>query len=276
MSRITGQRGSFLQPVRYGRNEAGEWSVMNYEGTRDEIYDQAYDANMFKGAMWEVEQGFSGAKDHLTVHLPYHYASFPNLDVTTVWELTAELIEKDLLELDVNEFDFPAGSPFLTLTFTEKGFVREMLEKQTASSWASTVEEWETNAAFAGDVFDETRAKKVYRIMSAGMKAMRVPAVRLRRTQIVNDGWGVKASVDDAKKLFSTTTMKSERFGMPGDLLFQLPDKAQPTVFADGIDKRWGWYCHYPSVRQTAVIKWTVQQEWEWGLWIKDAYGDPI
>lgn len=271
--RICGVPGAYEQPVRYGRNESGEWSVLTYEGTRAEIYDQAYAWNSEKGAMWEVEHGFSGAKDKLTVHIPWNYANLPYLDVTTEWELFAETTEKDLLELDPSEFAFPAGSPFLLLTILEKSFIRDALD--SPATWDSLVQDYDDLALTTGTTFDLTRATEVYRLMKAGFKQMRVAVPRLRRTQIVNDQYQIKASITNVGKLIKTDSLTT-LYELPSDILFSLPNKAQPTSFVDGIAKRFGWYVHYPTVRQAAMIKWQVVQEWEYGLWNYSAYGEPL
>jgi len=273
MSKINGQLGAFEQPHRYGRNESGDWSVITYEGTRDEIYDQAYAWNGQKGAIWQVEHSFTGGKDRLTVHIPWNYANFPYLDVTTEWELFAETVEKDLLELDPNEMNFPADSPLLALSYLDKSFIREALD--APSTLSDLVDSYQTEAGISGEDFSPTVAKKVFYMMQSGFKQMRVSVPKLRKTTIVNSQTEIKAGITNVGKLVTPATLTSV-YELPSDLLFNLPNNAQPASFADKIEKRYGWFCHYPTVRQAALIKWHMVQEFEYGLWNYAAYGNPV
>ena len=110
---------------------------------------------------------------------------------------------------------------------------------------------------------------KAYLLKVAKVSSIRIFAPVLRRTKTVRRDYSIQDSLTNVGKVILQENMRSTE-GVPGILLFNLASGSNPTR-DDGLEMKYGWLKKYPTISQT-VGGWSIQQEWEFGLWSTDLY----
>jgi len=235
---ITGSKGAYLQPQRFGINESGGYAILTWEGTANEVKSNI-PAILSMGGLYDYQDSFSGAKCQLTARFPL----LPGVQETPIdtWEFFAAVVEKDVLEAD--------NSIINGLSETEKRQIRTIIQDPSAG----------TPAPLGG-----TNANKIYQLMLTGLRAIRVNAPTLRHTQTVSNNWTVKASFANVSRLISTASLIATE-AVPSAILFNLP-----TDVSVRAGFQYAWMKNHPTVRASAFQKMQIEQEWQYGLWPVD------
>ena len=248
---INGQKGAYKQPLRYGRSEAGNWSEISFEGTKQEIQAGILVVEQ-AGGTWTIEESYSGAKDRLTARFPFNAnTGDPNGDVEDRWEFFAGATEKDMFMADVPRIE--------AIDVDTRRALKAAMENPPR--WDDAIQ-----PIFLGD------AGILWKHIVDGLRAVREMAPTLRHSQTVSSRWVIKASFANVKKIISTATMKTLE-PIPPDILFELPDDQSNRK---NPPSNWGWYKLHPTVRSSAGKRTTIEQEWEYGLWAEIVHGKPI
>ena len=300
MSKITGNTGAFQQPYEVHRSESGVRTTVPYESTDpQQILAWQLSASL-AGLPYDVK--FSYGKGRIDVHYPYDpydSTTSPTTDVVNLWELFAQKVEKDILEVDLSI----SGQNGLGVISAADAFLIK-----TAMSYAESgipVDAgWFTEPVDPNDLRDEdgdpdttngtpsalTDASgqpvdaavnpggcySALCLMLRGTRSHPVLAPCLRHTQTVNAQYAIQASLTNVGYVFSTGRLQSEE-GVPNGLLFNLPAfSAPPQYVQTSGDLQYGWYKDFPTVRQIAHTKWNIEQEWQYGLYAVRLYGLPL
>lgn len=110
-------------------------------------------------------------------------------------------------------------------------------------------------------------AQTLYQLMLSGVRSYRINQPTLRVSKIVSGSYGVQASLSNVGRIISTNTLSIQE-SIPNTILFELPNyTSSKTGFS------FGWYKKFPTVQQSGGNRWSVSQEWEYGLWVPFLYG---
>jgi hypothetical protein len=172
--------------------------------------------------------------------------SSPNEALNDVWELQPNMVEKDFFDADISLVN--------SLSNADMKKVKDAIEKLTGDQ----------SASFTGN------SLKCYKLLSAGVKSIRTFAPVLRHNQTFRRDYTVRASLTNVGSVITNASLSSIE-GVPETLLFNLPTNSNPSR-TDGVGLGYGWLKKYPTISQVAGGKWSIQQEWEWGLWSVDLY----
>ena len=234
---ITGQTGAHEQPQRYGWDESGPYLVRTWHGTRAEIVAQ-YVICIAAGATGEVKQGIGTDILEARYSEPTTGPGSPETVINT-WEFFANVIEKDVLQADLATIN--------AISDADRNTIQKWTDPDNEPSLSGT-------------------AQTVYRLMSKGVKSVRVNQPVLRHTQTVGDSYSVKASLTNVGKVYTTAQLQSAE-DLPSDVLFNLPsDTSNHTGMV------YGWLKMHPTVRLAARQKTQIEQEWEYGLYSTTLY----
>jgi hypothetical protein len=244
---ITGNRGAFPQPNRWGRNETGNWSEVSYEGTKPEIFLLAAAYGATEGIAYEVTEQFG--KWRLDVRLPWSVNGIdPKTDRVDNWEFFAQHAEKDLLESEVEN-----PTKIGTLTPDQVRSIRHFLDNPGEDPTQPSATEGVS--PLAGNALD------VYQLMLKGVKNFPVEVPTLRHTITTSNQYAVPYALTNVRRIISSSTLISAE-SIPSAVLFTLP-------FEVSADSRfaYGWYKQFPTIQQIALLKWQIVQEYQYGLW---------
>lgn len=164
-----------------------------------------------------------------------------------IWELSAGVIEKDILRAD------------LTIITGLSSANKELLRKAIDGTALTPTEQatLSVNAAL------------IYSDVKEGIRAIRFNFPTLSVTKIVSNSYQVKASLTNVGRLISTSTLSFQE-SIPSSILFNLPDL---TPASGTVNKAYGWYKSYPTVTVSGRNKFSVRQEWEYDIWTTTLYG---
>ena len=258
--RINGRRAATMQPVRYGTNESGAYSIIPYEGTTREI--QSIAAQWAgTGAYYEVTQMPGGlAKLEVRLNWLFNQGNTAVEVPQDTWELDPKETEKDLLEAD---FQNPG-----TVAILSKDD-RQAVAKALTDNIGPT----EINGDYFKDFADPATAKSVFMLMHAGVRAMPFEASVIKRNRTVSSQYAVKTSYTNVGRLLSSATFQSLE-GVPSSLLFNLPTLPDPAQYIETPgDLQYAWRKTRPSVQKIALGKWQITQNWQFGLWAVKLHG---
>lgn len=253
---INGVKGAFEQPIRFGYNDSGPYTIRSWRGDFAAISQLVPQLNA-AGGLWEIKDTHT----HTNVELECRFASEPgqNPDVEVPvdeWEFFAQKIEKDILESDIA--------------------LVSNLSNQDKQNIRNAIQDPGSLQDFQNPTFEQTtEGTLVYSLMVAGVKSVRVNAPTLRHTMTVSNSYPVKATLDRVGKIIPTASMASLE-GIPASVLFILPDDTSTRINGEGNytgpTLRYGWYKNHPTVRGGPYHKSQIEQEWEYGLWPVDIY----
>jgi hypothetical protein len=232
---ITGVKGAYQQPQRLGFAESGEYAILTWEGTRNEVLANIPGITAM-GGFWDFEDSFSGAKCKLTGR----FAALPGQQEIPIdtWEFFAGEAEKDILEAD--------NAAVNGISDDEKRKIRDAIQNPVPGQSPSLV---------------NANAINLYLLMLSGVRSVRVVTPTLRHTQTVSNNWTIPASRANVGRIISTASMVSLE-AIPSDILFGLPNFVSTRT---GLT--YGWLKLDPTIRSAARQKTQIEQEWRYGLW---------
>ncbi len=244
MATINGQKGAYAQPIVYGRDGNGRYTIKKFAGTRSEIQQLIPQVEQ-GGATWTINESVSGANDVMEARFPVDLISvtIPEAPIND-WEYFSGKSQKDLLEADV---------PIINaLTENEKiGLAQYMADPGPDTTPARTP---------ASD-YD-----KLFKQVQRGLKSAQVRTPTLRHTQTVSNTYAIQVSFANVGRLLSTASLISLE-GVPTDLLFNLPTGTTTIE-----DAAYSWLKGDPTVRIAAGRRIQIEQEWEYDLWSTIVY----
>jgi hypothetical protein len=262
MSTLTGSKGAFYQPATWGRNEAGNYSLWTYHGTKDEVYAAAAAYANVVGLIYEVKESFG--MHRLDVRFPWNMQGIdPRTDIVENWELFANTVEADILSTQI-----PSG--------VMKGMTAEQIAKirfyLSDPPDPSDPVNYPTQAKFVLDSGgDGLEAYTVWLRMKKGVLNFPVEAPVLRHTITTSNQYAIGASFINVRRLITTASLYSVELA-PANYLFNLPIDPAP----DDPLLHYGWRKLFPTVQQIALLKWQIVQEYHYGLWDLTFWQAPI
>jgi len=246
---VNGTSGAYLQPAEFGIDSTGFFWVARFEGTRAQM-KALIPGIALSGGLYNYRESFTGGKDQLEVR----YANQPgNIEQPqTVWEIRYNPVEKDILR-SVAARD---------LTSDEKAQLKEYMADPSFGN---------APAVDSGSVMEQ-----FLEIIKSGETSVLEFAPTLTRTITIGSQSQVQASQERVGKIIRTASMFGLE-GFPNDLVFTLPNDADPVPDSDDVRiLRYGWMKEGPSVTRIAFQKTSIQQNWIYGLWPQSVYGIPF
>jgi len=241
MAIINGIKGAYLQPVEYGEDQSGAYTIVRAQGTRNEI-KQLIPQLRVMHATWTIKEGYTAGADMLEARVPAPTISITEPEVPVDdWETFGEEVEKDILESDIAGID--------GLEDKEKKFLRSCIDNGIDPNAPTRV-----TSSLGIDLYNH---------IVLGVKSVRIVVPHLRHTRTVSQAWTVPAALTNVGRIISTGTLITSE-GVPTNLLFGLPNG---TPNRDTTIWRYGWYKKYPTVRIAGGRRVQLEQEWEYGLW---------
>jgi hypothetical protein len=290
---INGWLGAFAQPGHWGRNESGNFWIQAWEGDYNSIQLLAENVASVLGLVYEVTESFG--KFRIEVHYPW--SNLPNAaqtDMVVKWELFSATSEKDLLEAQVE-----VPNLIGTLTQDQIRQIRHfVLDKPTTlqtdpNNSALTLPSLQpiVDADFlpplvpAADLFGMTtnatnaaQAVIVYNLMMRGVTSHPVEQPILRRTMITSQHYAVALALVNVRKIISTASLISLE-NISSESLFYNPGNGQlllPNDVSTYPNLAYGWYKGFPTVQEIALLKYSIVQEWKYGLWTTLVWNTPL
>lgn len=266
---ITGYKGAFQQPGRWGRNESGNYQTLYYEGSKQEVYNLAANVAQTIGLAYEVLESFG--KFRLEIYFPWTVNGIdPRTDYTEKWELFAQHVEKDLLTARAHT----AAVANLTVS-----------QVQTIRFWVQNPPDPKTGPFPVPSDFQKgtppesinsaLNAFAVYNLMAQGVTSFPIDAPTLRRTITTSNQYATAYALDKVGVIMSTNYIRNV-YDVPYNLLFNLPNDTWTDPNPNSPTLVYGWYKKYPVIQMVALLKWSIVQEWEYGLWSTLLYGNPL
>lgn len=282
----------FQEGYSYGRNDSGPFQIWITEGRNADV---DADALNFHNSSWTYTvTRKKGGISRMEAHAGWKGDGGQNYTtevLENIWELDPQEIEKGLIDAD-----FPNGS-LNSISRDTRHAIKQMLNDDGGSwsadsmDFAGTDITWifddglaSTNTADTIHLpsADYATAYSLYLFMKDGISAFPMDASVIRHTQLVSNRYTVKASFDRVGQIISSVSMTSIE-GTPADLLFGVPESpgrgagGTPLTFIEEAgDLQYGWKKARPAVTRLALFKWRIVQHWQFGLWAKKLYGDPI
>jgi hypothetical protein len=256
---ITGNQQPQLQPLQFGKNDTGNYSIVSYEAAnKAECAALVSILGVQQGINYEITESFG--KSRLTIHYPYSlYGVNPATDAVELWEFFAQHAEKDLLEASV-ESDIIS-----TLSINNIVQIRLMLQSPTLDVNGNPNV---TTADFSDG--NPTNAVAVYQLMMAGVRSYPIEQPVLRHSLTTSNQYALRRSLANVRQILSTSTLVALN-NIPNALLFNLPyDYSNNSALA------YGWYQMFPNIQEIALLKWQISQEWQYGLWSTLIWGNPL
>jgi len=227
--------------------KSGHFTVIPWTGTQAQVEAKrielvnsgAYtsvDVRQIGGGVWEVK----GRTDSQT---DGNNNPQPQLSVVDTWELTANRVEKDILDSSVTSD--------LGIADADIKKLRDYLEGKKA---------FDTDAWDGGG----GNAQSLYVLLKNGVKSFTVSQPVLRKTQSVSSGYVLGNSLTNVEAIYTTASLRSSE-AIPASISNNLPNSS--TVTYNGLSFRYGWLKHYPTITDAVDARIQLQQEFEWGLW---------
>lgn len=246
---INGTKGAYLQPKVIGWSESGEFVILTWQGTRDEIANLAAGI-VASGGLFDLQESFSGAADKIVARFAVQQgtAEQPVND----WEIFYQEVEKDLLECDL--------APVNAMDAATKKAIRDSIDG--TSNTSPTI-----LASIPGAI-------AIYSCMVAGQTSKILEAPVLRHTVTCSKFYSLTGYAANAGKIFSGATLVSQETPWQ-QVIDQMPSDTDP-VMADGRTVHYGWLKKRPTVRVSLHQKTQLVQEFHYGLWDQTAYSVPL
>lgn len=256
---INGRRSAVIQPIHYGTNESGAFTIIPYEGTAREIQQIA--AQWAAVGAYHDVQLLPGGLAKLEVRLNWLFNSGNTAVEQPIetWELEAKETEKDLLDAD-----FLNPGTLSSLSKNDRQLVAKAIGDNVGPDGLG-------EALSGADDF--ATAASFFTLMRAGVRSMPMEASSIRRSRVVSNRYAVKASYLNVGRLLSTATFQSLE-SVPSNLLFELPATPSPQQFLETPgDLQYAWRKSRPDIQQIALGKWQIIQRWQFGLWAVKMHG---
>jgi len=168
-----------------------------------------------------------------------------------VWELTANVAEKDLLQAPTTVLDAVIADADDTkrLRDLQKGNLR--FEALTSAD------------------FNLAASWRIAKLIEQGVQAVQVYQPILRHTQSVGNYYVVPWSLRNVGLILSTSVLLRDE-PVPASLANNIP--ASTTVNRDSVYYVYGWLKTHPTINYSPYQRIQIVQEWQWGLWASDIY----
>ena len=261
-----------MQPGHWGRNDAGNFQIWVFEGTKNEIQATAFQFSTIAGLSYSVQEGFG--KSRLEVVFPWNQDNLvpPATDKIEKWEYFTNTVEKDWLSAET-----PSGLSEQLTTIQKqvlRGYERNGPPNPPYNNQAAF--EDDNREAFALDT-SATPANlllcyEAFLTLMQGVKSFQVQQPVVRRTTTTSIQYTIAASRINAGHLIRYDTLVAME-NPPVALLFQLPNDPDPNSAPITF---YGYYKSEPTIQQVALLKWQIVQEWQYGLWSGLIWGEPI
>ena len=256
---ITGAPGVQLQPLQYGKNDSGNYTILTYESAdKEAIGAMVSMLTATGGANYEVTESFG--KSRLTIHTPYTlFGLDPRTDRVELWEFFAQHAEKDLLEASVE------SQIISTLSTLNIQTIRLYLQSPP------NVKDGDPDVDLSSFTDgNPANALEVYQLMLAGVRSYPIEQPVIRHTITTSNRYSINRSLANVRAILSTQSLLAFN-NIPNALLFNIPnDVSNNPSFA------YGWRQLFPTAQQVALLKWQIVQEWQYGLWATLIWGQPI
>lgn len=285
MGNKTGTKFPALQPIRSGRNESGNYTDVPYETNNDNEAKKMLLQAQLSGVLFDYEQTFG--KHRITFHFPYNYgtttaANEPPVDL---WELNSQKSQKSILDSSnplANSCS--QGEIFLLGLFLQnKSDYIIVPENDTTAptnqtgtiSYYDTVYDAGQSAQKRLAIAAGSPARTLASVIAMGQDSFDVFVPQLKHTKTVNSAYPIKATNVNIGRIISTKTMYQTE-NIPDNVLFDLPDYADPQPAYGKPVLSWGWYKDAPAINQIARLKFQIVESWTYGLWPIAVYGNPL
>lgn len=187
--------------------------------------------------------------------------------ISDTWELSSNLLEKDLLESD---HDLILGM----WDYSDDYLVGSETQEEVFSRGIQLLKDLGNDPkAVALEVFSPNPpALKLAKLIIAGVKSVRLFQPTLRHNKIVSDKYSVRDALTNCGNIIKASSLNSLE-SLPTTILFNLPSAYETTRSdAFGLLLKYGWFKKYPNVTELANDQWQISQEFEWGLWHENLY----
>lgn len=123
---------------------------------------------------------------------------------------------------------------------------------------------------------DYASAKTFYFLLHAGVEDFPIRAPIIRHSLVTSSLYAVQAATNNVGRVISTPSMYNIE-GVPLNVLFNVPTQpnAQQFIQTQG-DLQYGWRKPDPSVSRLNRLKWRIQQNYLFGLWPIQLFGNPL
>lgn len=232
---VTGRKGAYLQPPRYGRDQTGLYTLFTWHGTKSECLANIPGVEA-AGGLWEMQESYTNARCELTARFPSQtgVTEVPEND----WELFAQEAEKDILESD--------NSIVNAISDDQRRRIRDAINNPVPGQ---------------SPALTDANAISLYLRMLDGLRVVHVNVPILRHTQKVSNVYAIPNSLTFIGRVITTATLIGQE-SIPSRISLNLPNN---TSSRDGLG--YGWFKKFPTIRTAAQQKTHIVQEWVYGLW---------
>jgi hypothetical protein len=252
---ITGKKGAYLQPTRYGKSSNGTFVKFTWHGTKTECLANVA-AVEAAGGTWDMQESYSGAKCELNADIPSLSAITGGEDSEITWELRGSLSEKDLLASE---------SP-----------VSRVLSAKDRKTIARLLGRLDDGGNL---LVPDGPALGVYELMQQGMTSIVIPFAFLRNTLFISRASQPPEIITNASRIFTTDALLAHE-NIPAGIAANMRNDNSTFQWSDAevAVLQHGWMYNYPSITTSARNKLRIDREWVYGLWPKEPamYGDFI
>lgn len=242
--------GYVEQPItRQFTQNAGWQTVRTFKGDQSSIEALAesfaatgYDVTLTQGPgdAWQLE-ATTGTNTEGGVETP-----------VDTWELMANEVEKDILTADVSGINAMDAADYTALR-----------AKLDGTSTVTAEPTWATSPS--------TVPSGLWKIISAGTKAVNVYAPTLRHTKTVSRSYEIPASFVGYGQVFSSARLISDE-SPPTSIASQFPTSSYVTKNGYTNGFYYGWLKGFPTIQTSAYGKTQLVQDWRFGLWAVVCY----
>jgi hypothetical protein len=240
MSVNIGTSAATLQPFEYEfRQGAGPTTRVPFKGTYADVVAKAnqyisggYNVSFRKlnGGMAEMMASIGSDVNGVGT------GDLPVDESPEKWTLTANVVEKDLLE--------STNSSVTGISAANKQTLREYMDDSKTDV-----------SALTGD------AATVAGLIKRGVKSVVIMQPILRAEKLVSSTYETKQSMTRVGHIIPTAKMGTLEL-VPSDILFNLPSDAAPNA-----DETAGWLKMHPTIEDATDGKYRITHEYQFGFW---------
>ena len=281
---------------KYGTGESGPFYSFSVEGTKNEV--SAVIAEIAASGWQYTYEDLAGGMARIEARAGWNAAtlSYPGTEIPQkTWELAPEESSKSLLEADF-PYSYTSGLNNIALTSSLSAEAIQLaLEDQSpkfldatitvrAGLFLSSGRNYTFNdggntptMAKAGNynlpVNDYPVCKSLYLLMKKGVAEFPVESSTIRLTSTVSNLYSILASYNNCNRIISTPSMYSLE-GVPNALLFSVPLYVSAVQFVETTgDLQYGWRKIRPEITRKSSTKWSIVQNYKFGLWPVRLFG---
>ncbi len=167
---------------------------------------------------------------------------------TTIYECASAFAEKDILYTDIAAVN--------GLTDDEKKLLRGRIEGTPL-----------TTAELASLGAD---AQSLHADIIEGVRSVRVAVPSLKVSKVVSNRYTIPLANTNAGRVLSSAKVSSDE-AFPVSALFNLPSGTTTKP-----NRVYGWLKHFPTINVAGSNRFSMTQEYEFGLWSTVLYGDLV